>query len=108
MPESMPARMALLFACALLFVVCDGLAANWGKTGSQRSLVAVVALAPFSYILFGYVNKKMALAVSSAWVTLFLCISTVLIGFFYFGETLTGRQIAGLILAILAIVLLIF
>jgi multidrug transporter EmrE-like cation transporter len=99
-------RLITILLCALLFVVCDTLAANWGKNGSTSSLVAVIFLAPFSYLLFGYLNQHYPLSVVSAWVVVILCICTVLIGIFYFKDPLTTRQMVGLALAIVAISLL--
>ena len=100
-------RLAVLALCASLFVVCDTLAAHWGKNGSTASLIAVIILAPFSYILFGYLNQRYPLAIVSAWVVLVLCVATVLIGIFFFGDHLTFRQGIGVVLAIIAMSLLV-
>ena len=102
MMESLVARFGLLVACASLFVVCDALAAHWGKNGSTTSLIVVIFLAPFSYILFGFVNKKYPLAIASAWIMLALCITTVLVGYFFFNDQLTTRQFIGLGMALVA------
>ena len=101
-------RLCAIIVCAALFVLCDALAANWGKNGSTASLLAVVVLAPVSYALFGYLNQRYALSVLSAWVVLALCISTVLIGLFYFHDEVSLRQYAGLGLAVVAVSLLAF
>ena len=98
-------RFLTVFVCSMLFVLCDFLAAKWGKQQSMISLYVLIPLAPFSYILFGYLNQKYPLAVVSAWVVLWICLSTVLLGIFYFGDELTGRQSAGLVMAVFAMVL---
>lgn len=108
MLESPLSRLLAVLLCSALFVACDTLAANWGKNGSTSSLVTVIVLAPFSYVLFGYLNQRYALSVVSAWVVLALCISTVLIGLTYFHDPVTPRQSAGLALAVVAISLLSF
>jgi len=100
-------RFVILAACASLFVICDSLAAHWGKNNSLPALITVIFLAPFSYILFGYLNQKYPLAVVSAWVTIVLCITTVLIGFFFFNDTVSLRQGLGITLAISAMLLLV-
>lgn len=107
MLESPVIRFFILALCAGLFVICDTLAANWGKNGSFASLVIVIILAPFSYGLFGYLNQKYPLSIVSAWVVLVLCISTVLIGIFYFHDQLSLQQGIGLGLAIVSILLLV-
>lgn len=93
--------------CGGLFILCDSLAAHWGKNQSITSLIAVIILAPFSYILFGYLNQKYPLSIISAWIVLAICIGTVLIGIFVFNDQLTFKQCIGLALAILSISLLI-
>ncbi len=100
-------RFVVLMACASMFVICDTLAAHWGKNGSLVSLALAVILAPLSYILFGYLNQKYPLAVASAWITLILCLSTVLIGIFFFNDQPSTRQWIGLVLAIIAMSLLV-
>lgn len=99
-------RFIVLSSCACFFVFCDLLAAHWGKSGSIASLTSVLILAPFSYILFGYLNQKYPLAIVSSWVVLVLCITSVFFGFFVFGEQLTVRQTIGVIFSITAITLL--
>lgn len=108
MLDSPTIRFLVLAVCASLFVVCDVLAANWGKNGSILSLVAMILLAPFSYVLFGYLNQKYPLSVISAWVVLALCVSTVFIGIVFFHDQLSLRQGVGVALAVVAISLLVF
>ena len=91
----------------MLFVLCDFLAAKWGKHGSTAALIAVIPLAPFSYIMFGYLSQKYPLAVISSWTVLAICLCTVALGIFYFGDELTYRQGAGVLLSLLSIALLV-
>lgn len=99
-------RLTIFFACAVLFVVCDVLAANWAKNGSAPSFYALILCAPLAYISFGYLNQKYALAVVSAWVVLVVCVSSVLLGIFVFNDQLTFRHGIGIVLAIVSAVLL--
>ncbi len=108
MLETPLSRLAAIIVCSALFVICDALAANWGKNNSSASLVAVIVLAPFTYAMFGYLNQRYALSILSAWVVLGLCVSTVFIGIFYFHDEISTRQGIGLGLAVAAISLLAF
>lgn len=106
--DSPSVRIALFFGCAVLFIVCDVLAANWGKNNSQASLVALLLVAPLAYVVFGYLNEQHALSVVSAWIVLVVCVSSVLLGLFVFDDQLTAKQGAGVALAIVAGALLLF
>jgi hypothetical protein len=57
---------SLVFLSGGLFLICDFLSANWGKTGNFQSLLIACFLAPLSHLLFGLLNQKvsMGLAVS--------------------------------------------
>ena len=89
--------------CAGLFITCDLLAANWGKTGSSLSLIIASVLAPSSYILFGYLNKKIELGVAGSLVNIMIVMGAVIFGYTYFHEALSSLQIFGLVLALVAI-----
>lgn len=100
-------RVIVLVACASLFVICDTLAAYWGKFDSTRALYALIPLAPFSYIMFGYINKRYPLAIASSYVNIALCTATILIGYFVFADELTVRQWVGVALAFAAMLMMI-
>ena len=100
-------RFLIVIVCGGLFILCDSLAAHWGKNNSINALIAVILIAPLSYILFGYLNQRYALSVISAWTVLVICIGTVLVGIFFFHDQLTLKQSIGLFMAIISITLLI-
>jgi drug/metabolite transporter (DMT)-like permease len=89
-----------------LFILCDSLSANWGKTGSLKSLLIVFGLAPTTYLLFGLLNQKISLGIAGSLVNLLIVIGTVLVGNLYFHEVLTKTQLIGVFTACLAMVLL--
>lgn len=91
---------------AALFILCDSLAAHWGKTQSWVSLAIVLVLGPFAYILFGLLNESKSLAVSSGMVNIMLIIGTVLVSVFVFKESLTLREWIGLGFGVIALVLM--
>ena len=99
-------RAIALLVCAALFIICDGLAANWGKNGSTFSLYLLLISSPLAYLAFGYLNQRYALSVASAWIVLTVCVSSILMGIFLFDDQLTMRQGAGLVLAICSVSLL--
>lgn len=93
----------LIICCASVFVICDSLAAYWAKTASYAALSIIIALSPFGYILFGELNKKLSLSISSGIVNSIIVLVTISIGIFYFEDELTARQVTGLILALGAV-----
>jgi multidrug transporter EmrE-like cation transporter len=97
---------SLLLLCAGLFIFSDFLSANWGKTGHIPSILLMIVLAPFSYFLFGVINKYMTLSVSSAIVNMLIVIGGVLVGIVYFKEGMSIPQGIGFVLALAAIYLL--
>jgi multidrug transporter EmrE-like cation transporter len=97
---------ALVMGCAVCFIVCDTMAAHWGKNGSNLALVAVIICSPAGYLLFGYLNKKFQLSVVAGWVNVSICIGTVLVGWLLFKDELTIRHWIGLSLAVASIVVL--
>jgi len=96
----------ILLSSAFLFILADFLSANWGKTGSVASLGIMCILAPFSYFLFGVLNKHMSLSVSSALVNMLIVLGGVLVGVLYFKDALSMKQYAGIATALLSIYLL--
>lgn len=96
----------LVLLSATFFLFADSLSANWGKTGHVGSILLMIVLAPLGYWLFGILNKTVSLGVSSSLVNLLIILGGVLVGWFYFGEILGVRQILGIFMAIVAIILL--
>jgi multidrug transporter EmrE-like cation transporter len=96
----------LTLGAAASFVMCDGLAAYWGKSKSLGTFVFFVLAAPLSYILFGLINEHKTLVVSAGIVNMCVLIGTTLVGIFVFQEALSSRQIVGLGFALIAIFLI--
>lgn len=95
-----------VIACASVFIVCDSLSARWGHSGKDVIMHFVIPLAPLGYILFGVLNRQSSLSVNSGLVNSVIVISTICIGVFFFGDDLSFRQMMGLGMAVLAVVLL--
>jgi multidrug transporter EmrE-like cation transporter len=96
----------LLMSSTIVFVLCDALAANWGKSKSTASLLLVVLVSPLCYILFGIINKHKSLATSAAVINMLALVGTILVGVIVFREGLTLRQMVGISFAFFAIFLL--
>lgn len=96
----------LLMSSTIVFVLCDALAANWGKSKSTASLLLVVLVSPLCYILFGIINKHQSLATSAAVINMLALVGTILVGVIVFREGLTPRQMVGISFAFFAIFLL--
>lgn len=98
-------QILLVLACAAVFIVCDTLSAVWGQTLDPKYLTIIFGLAPIGYLLFGKITISQGLAISSGFINCIIVITTVFIGVFIFGEVLSTRQIAGLVFAVAAILL---
>lgn len=96
----------LVIVCSALFVLCDGLSAHWGKTGSARSLFVVMLLAPVSYSAFALINQRMDLAVTGALVNTLVVAGTSLVGVLVFKEQLSTLQYCGVGCALVGITLI--
>ena len=89
-----------------LFLICDFLSANWGKTSNFQSLLIVCFLAPMTYLFFGLLNQKVSLGLAGSLVNLLIVIGAVIVGNFHFHEVLTRNQLLGVFTACIAIILL--
>jgi multidrug transporter EmrE-like cation transporter len=98
--------LGLVCGCAACFIVCDIISALWAKTNNIKYLLAVILLAPFGYIFFGFLNSRYQLSEVGGWVNIAIAVGTVSIGIVFFGDELTARKMAGLVLAFIAVVLL--
>ena len=96
----------VVLACAALFILCDGLSAHWGKTGSGRSLAVVMILSPISYFAFAFINTRLNLAVTGALVNTIVVAGAVLVGAIVFKEEVSTAQYLGIALALVALTLL--
>jgi drug/metabolite transporter (DMT)-like permease len=108
-PSSMKIDMfvwSVVLVCAGLFILCDGLSAHWGKTGSGRSLAYVMLLSPISYGAFAIINTRLNLAVTGALVNTIVVAGAMLVGAIVFKEEVSSLQYVGIGLALIAVTLL--
>ncbi len=96
----------LVIVSASIFILSDAISADWGKNNNIFSLFLIFLFPPLGYISFAYLNKIENLSVSSALVNLILLTGAILIGVFYFKDSLSIKQIFGLMFAIVAFILL--
>jgi drug/metabolite transporter (DMT)-like permease len=97
---------SVVIVCAALFILCDGLSAHWGKTGSSRSMTYVMLLAPLSYWAFAFINTRQSLAVTGALVNTIVVAGAVLVGAVFFKEEVSSLQYVGIALALISVTLL--
>jgi len=97
---------SVVLLCAALFILCDGLSAHWGKTGSGRSLAIVMLLSPVCYFAFALINTRLNLAVTGALVNTIVVAGAVLVGAIVFKEDVSRAQYLGIALALAAVTLL--
>ncbi|RTM10332.1 MAG: hypothetical protein EKK31_03095 [Hyphomicrobiales bacterium] len=97
---------SVVLLCAALFILCDGLSAHWGKTGSGRSLAIVMLLSPVCYFAFALINTRLNLAVTGALVNTIVVAGAVLVGAIVFKEDVSKAQYLGIALALAAVTLL--
>lgn len=96
----------VVLLCSGMFILCDGLSAHWGKTGNNRSLTIVMALAPLSYSAFAFINTRINLAVTGALVNTIVVVGAALVGVLIFKEELSWMQYLGIALAVISMTLL--
>ncbi|TJV02399.1 MAG: hypothetical protein E5Y02_25310 [Mesorhizobium sp.] len=96
----------VVIVCAGLFILCDGLSAHWGKTGSGRSLAYVMLLSPLSYWAFAFINTRLDLAVTGALVNTIVVAGAVLVGAVVFKEEVSSLQYIGIAFALISVTLL--
>jgi multidrug transporter EmrE-like cation transporter len=96
----------LTLVSAGFFILCDSLSTHWAKTSSSSSVVMVVVLSPFAYLLFGLLASRVNLAVAGSLVNLVIMIGAVLVGILYFKEQVTRLQWIGVGLGAAAVVIL--
>ncbi|PDQ18623.1 hypothetical protein CN311_23860 [Mesorhizobium sanjuanii] len=97
---------SVVLLCSGMFILCDGLSAHWGKTGSGRSMAYVMLLSPLSYGAFAFINTRLNLAVTGALVNTIVVAGAVLVGVIVFKEEVSSLQYVGIALALIAVTLL--
>jgi multidrug transporter EmrE-like cation transporter len=98
--------LSVVLVCAGLFILCDGLSAHWGKTGSSRSLAYVMLLSPLSYRTFAFITTRLNLAVTGALVNTIVVAGAVLVGAVVFKEEVSLLQCVGIAFALISVTLL--
>lgn len=102
---SMASKLLFIAACTLVFISSDSIAAQWGKSGSNKWLIPLFLLSPIGYLMFGILNKKYTLAQTSIAVNMGMLVGTLLVGFFIFKEPVSPKIFAAFFAAIIAILL---
>lgn len=97
---------SVVLLCSGMFILCDGLSAHWGKTGSSRSPAYVMLLSPLSYWAFAFINTRLSLAVTGALVNTIVVAGAILVGAIVFKEEVSSLQYVGIALALIAVTLL--
>jgi drug/metabolite transporter (DMT)-like permease len=101
------------FLSIALFVFCDYTVTRWAELYHADGLwtwrlACVLVIAPIGALTFGLVGARMGLAAVSGFVNVGITAGAVLVGLTLRREHLTLSQKAGLIAAVLAIILLNF
>ena len=89
------------------FVAGNMITAQWAKTGNNLLWIPVFISAAIGYVLFGYLIKQTNLSISAGLVDAGIVVFSILIGIFILKDAVDAKQVAGLILACLAVILLI-
>jgi len=89
-----------------LYVSCDSLASDWGKTGRTLSIVVGTISALIGYLAFAWLNKYWSLAQAGAFVNVGIALGAVAVGYFFFKEELTTIQWWGVALGLVSIFML--
>lgn len=99
-------KVILIVLASSLFITADAFSAYWGKTNNLLALLFAFAIGSTGYLAFGLLNKKLSLAQSGGLVNIALVVGALSVSLLFFGEHLSLKQIAGLILAMIAIYLM--
>ena len=106
---------SLLFSPWLMVLLCAALSTLADTLGTVRweqkkmwVLVAVIGIAPFVFLAFGYVGSHFGLAKASSLTNTLVVIGPILVGIFFRGELrqLSAVELAGMAMAVTGIVLL--
>lgn len=89
------------------FVAGNYITAQWARTNNNLLWIPVFISACLGYVLFGFLIKRSNLSISTGLVDAILVIASILIGLFIFKDLISAKQLIGLILACIAVVLLI-
>jgi multidrug transporter EmrE-like cation transporter len=98
----------MVFLCAALSTLADTLGTLWWEQKKMWVLVAVIGIAPFVFLAFGYVGSHFGLAKASSLTNTLVVIGPILVGIVFRGELrqLSAVELAGMALAVTGIVLL--
>ena len=98
----------MVLLCAALSTLADTLGTVWWEQKKMWVLVAVIGIAPFVFLAFGYVGSYFGLAKASSLTNTLVVIGPILVGIFFRGELrqLLAVELAGMAMAVTGIVLL--
>jgi multidrug transporter EmrE-like cation transporter len=98
----------MVFLCASLSTLADTLGTVWWEQKKIWVLVAVIGIAPFVFLSFGYVGSHFGLAKASSLTNTLVVIGPIVVGIVFRGELrqLSVVELAGMALAVTGIVLL--
>ena len=98
----------VVFVCAALSTLADTLGTVWWEQKKMWVLVAVIGVAPFVFLSFGYVGSHFGLAKASSLTNTLVVIGPIFVGIFFRGELrqLSTVELAGMALAVAGIILL--
>ncbi len=98
-------KIVLFVLCVLVFSTADYFAARWGDERDARSLLLVLAIGPFAYLLFGHLAAQTSLARMGAYVNSGIVLGTTLAGVLLLAERPSRTTWFGLALVAAGIVL---
>lgn len=101
-----PYAILISIAVALLFVLANSLAMKSLESGREWVVWVSGSVGFVAFIGFRYVCKQYGLAIASGIVDSSLTIITILVGIFFFQETLSVRQYLGLAMIVGGILLI--
>lgn len=79
-------NLILILICVLIFSTADYFAAKWGYDRDTRSLVLVLLIGPFAYLLFGYLAATTSLSKMGSYVCIGIILCSVVAGYFLLDE----------------------
>ena len=103
-------RFAWIALSILIFTICDSLSKMWGLTMSLWPLLGIIISTPAAYFLFGRVTRDTGLAVGSSVINAGNVVSAMIVGIIFFSEweRISTQQYAGMLCAIIGILLMLF
>lgn len=98
--------LGLAAASGLLFTAGDILLKYWAESAGKLHFVGALLLYLVAAVALGFSFRRREVAVAVAVLVSFNVIAISVAGFYLFGESLAPRELAGIALAVIAVVLL--